>query len=199
MPRCCRAGAAPRRSSARSRPATRETGVCLMQMEKGLDTGPVLLSQTHRRSARTKPAASCTTASPHSARRCSPTAWACCAPASRPVPQPQPDDGVTYAHKLDKAEAQARLVAAGRRAGAQGARLQSLADGRGAGRRRAPAHPRRDRAAAARTAPRPARCCAPAATASTSPAARARCASACCSAKAARRSPPPTTSTPVAT
>ena len=43
MLRCCRAGAARRRSSARSRRAIRETGVCLMQMEAGLDTGPVLL------------------------------------------------------------------------------------------------------------------------------------------------------------
>ena len=43
MPRCCRAGAAPRRSTAPSRPATRETGVTIMQMDAGLDTGDMLL------------------------------------------------------------------------------------------------------------------------------------------------------------
>ena len=43
--RCCRAGAAPRRSSARSWPATRETGVMVMQMEEGLDTGPVAMAE----------------------------------------------------------------------------------------------------------------------------------------------------------
>ena len=41
MPRCCRAGAAPRRSSARSWPATAETGISIFHMEEGLDTGPV--------------------------------------------------------------------------------------------------------------------------------------------------------------
>ena len=44
-PRCCRAGAARRRSSARSWPATRSTGVTIMQMEAGLDTGPMLLKR----------------------------------------------------------------------------------------------------------------------------------------------------------
>ena len=60
----------------------RESGVCLMQMEKGLDTGPVLLSQAldigderNRRPAARSPRR-------RWVRRCSPTAWACCAPAS---------------------------------------------------------------------------------------------------------------------
>ena len=39
--RCCRAGAAPRRSSGRSSPGTRRTGVCVMGLEPTLDTGPV--------------------------------------------------------------------------------------------------------------------------------------------------------------
>ena len=43
--RCCRAGAAPRPSSARSSPATRTTGVTIMQMNEGLDTGPTLLAE----------------------------------------------------------------------------------------------------------------------------------------------------------
>lgn len=82
----------------------RETGVCLMQMEKGLDSGPVLLAQTteigeqetggqlHDRLAELG------------------------AQAIRdglgllradlyPRPWAQPEEGVTYAHKLDKAEA----------------------------------------------------------------------------------------------
>ena len=41
--RCCRAGAARRRSSAPSSPATRDTGISIMQMDAGLDTGPILL------------------------------------------------------------------------------------------------------------------------------------------------------------
>ena len=45
-----------------------ETGVCLMQMEAGLDTGPVLLARRPR-SAPRKPAADCTTAWPSLARR----------------------------------------------------------------------------------------------------------------------------------
>ena len=44
MLRCCRAGAAPRRSSARSS-RDRETGITIMQMDAGLDTGPVLLQE----------------------------------------------------------------------------------------------------------------------------------------------------------
>ena len=45
MPRCCRAGAEPRRSSARSWPATAETGIVIMQMDEGLDTGPVCIGE----------------------------------------------------------------------------------------------------------------------------------------------------------
>ena len=43
MARCCRAGAARRRSSARSWPAMPRPASAIMQMEAGLDTGPVLL------------------------------------------------------------------------------------------------------------------------------------------------------------
>ena len=39
IPRCCRAGAARRPSSARSWPATRETGVSIMRLTAGLDSG----------------------------------------------------------------------------------------------------------------------------------------------------------------
>src|SRR5260364_376288 len=41
MPHCCRAGVAQRRFSARLQRDT-ETGISLMQMDAGLDTGPVL-------------------------------------------------------------------------------------------------------------------------------------------------------------
>ena len=43
MPRSCRAGGAPRPSTAPSWPATRESGVSIMRLDQGLDTGPVCL------------------------------------------------------------------------------------------------------------------------------------------------------------
>ena len=81
-----------------------ETGVCLMQMEKGLDTGPVLLSQriaigAHETGGqlhdRLAELGAQTLADGLGLLRA----------GMRPVPQPQPAVGVTYAHKLDKAEA----------------------------------------------------------------------------------------------
>ena len=81
-----------------------ETGVCLMQMEKGLDTGPVLLTQRiaigeHETAGqlhdRLAALGAQTLADGLGLLRA----------GMRPVPQPQPADGVTYAHKLDKAEA----------------------------------------------------------------------------------------------
>ncbi|WP_368563203.1 methionyl-tRNA formyltransferase [Pseudoxanthomonas sp. UTMC 1351] len=81
-----------------------ETGVCLMQMEAGLDTGPVLLSQ------RTAIGAEETGGQLHD--RLAEMGAAVLSDGLgllragiRPVPQPQPEDGVAYAHKLDKAEA----------------------------------------------------------------------------------------------
>jgi len=80
------------------------TGVCLMQMEKGLDTGPVLLSQRlaigdnetggqlHDRLAEL---GAQTLADGLGLLRA----------GLRPVAQPQSAAAVTYAHKLDKAEA----------------------------------------------------------------------------------------------
>ena len=108
---CCRAGAARRRSIARSRPAMRETGVTIMQMDAGLDTGDMLLREalaigddTHRPPARPagrprRPA--------DRARRCSQ------AEAGTLTPMPQPAEGVTYAHKVEKDEAPDRLALAG--------------------------------------------------------------------------------------
>ncbi|WP_119717507.1 methionyl-tRNA formyltransferase [Cognatilysobacter tabacisoli] len=82
----------------------RASGVCLMQMEKGLDTGPVLLSQSlpigehdtggqlHDRLAEL-------------GAQVLRDGLGLLRAGIHPVPQPQPEDGVTYAHKLDKAEA----------------------------------------------------------------------------------------------
>ncbi len=80
------------------------TGVCLMQMEKGLDTGPVLLSQAldigagetggqlHDRLA----ALGAIVLS---------DGLGLLRAGFKPVAQPQPAEGVTYARKLDKAQA----------------------------------------------------------------------------------------------
>jgi len=81
-----------------------ESGVCLMQMEKGLDTGPVLLSQAlsigdsetggqlHDRLAEL-------------GAQVLADGLGLLRAGIRPVARPQPAEGVTYAHKLDKAEA----------------------------------------------------------------------------------------------
>jgi len=81
-----------------------QTGVCLMQMEAGLDTGPVLLSRTldispedssgslHERLAVL--AAEVLTDSLTRLRD-----------GTLPSAQPQPDHSVSYAHKLEKSEA----------------------------------------------------------------------------------------------
>jgi methionyl-tRNA formyltransferase len=81
-----------------------ETGVCLMQMEKGLDTGPVLLSLA------TPISPEDTGGSLHDrlaalGAEVLADGLKLVRAGMRPVPQPQPAEGVTYAHKLDKAEA----------------------------------------------------------------------------------------------
>ena len=78
-----------------------KTGVCVMQMEAGLDTGPVLLCET------TEIGAAETTAQLHD-RLSTMGAEAICTALARLsdlTPEPQPEDGVTYAAKIDKAEA----------------------------------------------------------------------------------------------
>ena len=81
-----------------------QTGVCLMQMAEGLDTGPVLLSQT-------TPIDSDDTAGSLHNRLAELGAdvlsdgLTLLRAGMRPVARPQVTDGVTYAHKLDKAEA----------------------------------------------------------------------------------------------
>ncbi|RWR46772.1 methionyl-tRNA formyltransferase [Sinirhodobacter ferrireducens] len=78
-----------------------ETGLCIMQMEAGLDTGPVLLRAT------TPIGATETTGALHD--RLSEMAAALILEAldrlDTLTPEPQPEAGVTYAAKIDKAEA----------------------------------------------------------------------------------------------
>ena len=81
-----------------------ETGVCLMQMEAGLDTGPVLLSQStpiheeetggqlHDRLAEL-------------GAQVLGDGLGLLRAGMSPAPRPQPEAGVTYAHKLEKEEA----------------------------------------------------------------------------------------------
>lgn len=79
----------------------RETGVCIMQMDEGLDTGPVLL----RREIPIGPEE--TTGELHD--RLSALGAAAIVEAldrlATLTPMPQPEEGVTYAAKIDKAEA----------------------------------------------------------------------------------------------
>ena len=77
-----------------------ETGVCIMQMEAGLDTGPVLLRAT------TPIAATETTADLHDRLSAMGSDLILKALADLPLPAtPQSSEGVTYAAKIDKAEA----------------------------------------------------------------------------------------------
>lgn len=76
-----------------------ETGVCIMQMEAGLDTGPVLLSEAITIGADD------TAASLHDRLASLGGRLIVEALAALPLPvRPQPEAGVTYAAKIDKAE-----------------------------------------------------------------------------------------------
>ena len=79
----------------------KETGVCIMQMEAGLDTGPVLLRKA------TAIGAEDTTEQLHD-RLSAMGAGLIVEALGRLIElraEPQPEDGVTYAEKIDKAEA----------------------------------------------------------------------------------------------
>ncbi len=76
------------------------TGVTIMQMEQGLDTGPMLLK---REVAIDRKNAGQLTQEIAKLGAEAMTEWL--ADPSRTPPQPQPDEGVTYAAKIDKAEA----------------------------------------------------------------------------------------------
>ena len=78
----------------------RETGVCIMQMEAGLDTGPVLLCEAVEIGAEE------TTADLHDRLSTLGARLIVQALDRLPLPAvPQPVEGVTYAAKIDKAEA----------------------------------------------------------------------------------------------
>ncbi|MBT6960415.1 MAG: methionyl-tRNA formyltransferase, partial [Rhodospirillaceae bacterium] len=79
------------------------TGVTIMQMEAGLDTGPMLMSEK-------RPIDDSTTAGDlHDALSSMGTQLICRAlidiEVARVDPQPQPEEGGTYAEKIDKVEA----------------------------------------------------------------------------------------------
>ena len=77
-----------------------DTGICIMQMEAGLDTGPVLLRQS------TPIAEAETTAELHDRLSALGAALICTALAALPLPAvAQSEQGVTYAAKIDKSEA----------------------------------------------------------------------------------------------
>ncbi len=80
------------------------TGVCLMQMEKGLDTGPVLLSKARDIGAQETGGQLHDRLAALGAQVLSDGLGLLRADL-KPVAQPQPEAGVTYARKLDKAEA----------------------------------------------------------------------------------------------
>ncbi|WP_164073908.1 methionyl-tRNA formyltransferase [Stenotrophomonas maltophilia] len=95
-------GAAPIQRAIQAGDAT--TGVCLMQMEAGLDTGPVLL---HQELAITD---TVTGGDLHDAlaalgAQVLSDGLGLLRAGIKPIARPQPEQGVTYAHKLDKAEA----------------------------------------------------------------------------------------------
>jgi len=95
-------GAAPIQRAIQAGDAT--SGVCLMQMEAGLDTGPVLLQQS-------LPIAGTDTGGQLHDKLAELGAQVLSdglgllRAGLKPIAQPQPAEGVTYAHKLDKAEA----------------------------------------------------------------------------------------------
>lgn len=78
-----------------------ETGVCIMGMEAGLDTGPVYMRQS------TPIEAGATTADLHDdlAAMGADLIVKTLAALDDLTPEPQPEEGVTYASKIDKAEA----------------------------------------------------------------------------------------------
>jgi methionyl-tRNA formyltransferase len=76
------------------------TGVCIMEMERGLDTGPVLL---RRETAVARKTAGALTE--ELARTGAAMMVEVLGRLGEIVPEPQPEDGITYAHKIEKHEA----------------------------------------------------------------------------------------------
>jgi methionyl-tRNA formyltransferase len=81
------------------------SGVCLMQMEKGLDTGPVIDRLETPDISRETGGTLHDLLSEFGATLLTRQLRDLAATRVRPAAEPQPEDGVVYAHKLDKAEA----------------------------------------------------------------------------------------------
>ena len=81
-----------------------ETGVCLMQMEAGLDTGPVLLKQ-HIAIGANDTGGQLHDRLAALGEQVLSDGLGLLRAGIKPIAQPQPEAGATYAHKLDKAEA----------------------------------------------------------------------------------------------
>ena len=81
-----------------------KTGVCLMQMEAGLDTGPVLLHQELPIAATDTGGQLHDKLAELGAQVLS-DGLGLLRAGIKPIARPQPEQGVTYAHKLEKAEA----------------------------------------------------------------------------------------------
>ncbi|AWH26736.1 methionyl-tRNA formyltransferase [Stenotrophomonas sp. YAU14D1_LEIMI4_1] len=95
-------GAAPIQRAIQAGDAS--TGVCLMKMEAGLDTGPVLLHQELPIAATDTGGQLHDKLAELGAQVLS-DGLGLLRAGIKPVARPQPEQGVTYAHKLDKAEA----------------------------------------------------------------------------------------------
>jgi methionyl-tRNA formyltransferase len=80
-----------------------ETGVTIIQMEPTLDTGPILAMERVPITAASTAASLHDTLADLAARMVGPTIDLLA--SGRVIPRPQPDRGVTYAPKVDKAEA----------------------------------------------------------------------------------------------
>jgi methionyl-tRNA formyltransferase len=78
-----------------------KTGICIMQMEAGLDTGPVLL----RRAMPISPEDTCASLHDRLAKLGAETVVQALENLPSLKPEEQPDAGVTYAAKIDKSEA----------------------------------------------------------------------------------------------
>lgn len=116
MPRCCRVGAGRHRFIA-IEAGDAETGITIMQMDVGLDTGAMLLTR------RTVLTPTDTTGSLHDrlAVQGGEAIVAALADWAALTAVPQPDAGVTYAHKITKTEAELDWAQPRRAAGTAGA------------------------------------------------------------------------------
>jgi methionyl-tRNA formyltransferase len=167
-----------------------QTGVCLMQMAAGLDTGPGAAERCIADRGGRTPRQPARQVGRSRRAAVGPTAWRKCRVAGRWQPSRSPGKGVTYAHKLDKAEASLDWNQAAMSARAQGARVSIHGRRRGAhcGRERCASGKRRlcrRRKRRRSWRRRPAASSRPAAKGSMSPVATAPCACSKCNAPAA--------------